>query len=383
MYYPKPDKDSSTIIIRVMCAIVFVLFTWGWLYFFQADALAMTQHVMSGGLTHYNRLVGAIIITAVLMILQYIVNGVTKLNKRFHALTYVPSMLLLAMLTDVSQTIDKGISLSRSFGLVAFFAVAWVVLIFFVRQYENVVKEFHIPFFSRSMWLNMLMMVAMITCVAWIGNTNAVFQYRMKVEGHLMRGEYLQARKVGLKSLESDADLMMLRMYALARCNELGEHLFEYPITGNSSQILPTSGKTKMLLCPTDSIYKFMGARPAVPMEPDRYLAMLQRRDSVNNMAIADYLLCGYLIDKQLDRFAQEIPRYYPMKANLPKHYCEALALYAHSRSNPSVVYQVPEVEENYANYQEMKRQYRDPKERKTRVSEEYRGTYWYYYDFE
>jgi hypothetical protein len=383
MYYPKPDKDSSTIIIRMMCAIVFVLFTWGWLYFFQADALAMTQHVMSGGLTHYNRLVGAIIITAVLMILQYIVNGVTKLNKRFHALTYMPSMLLLAMLTDISQTIDNGISISRSIWLVVVFAVIWGAMIFFVRQYENVDKEFHIPLFSRSMWMNLLMMSAMIICVAWIGNTNAVFQYRMKVEGHLMRGEYHQARKVGQKSLESDADLMMLRMYALARCNELGEHLFEYPITGNSSQILPTSGKTKMLLCPTDSIYKFMGARPAVPMEPDRYLAMLQRRDSVNNMAIADYLLCGYLIDKQLDRFAQEIPRYYPMKANLPKHYCEALALYAHSRSNPSVVYQVPEVEENYANYQEMKRQYRDPKERKTRVSEEYRGTYWYYYDFE
>ena len=383
MYYPKPDKDSSTIIIRMMCAIVFVLFTWGWLYFFQADALAMTQHVLSGGLTHYNRLVGAIIITAVLMILQYIVNGVTKLNKRFHALTYVPSMLLLAMLTDVSQTIDKGISLSRSFGLVAFFAVAWVVLIFFVRQYENVVKEFHIPFFSRSMWLNMLMMVAMITCVAWIGNTNAVFQYRMKVEGHLMRGEYHQARKVGQKSLESDADLMMLRMYTLAHCNELGEHIFEYPITGNSSDILPTNGQTKMLLYPTDSLYRFMGARPAVPMEPERYLSMLQRRDSVNHIAIADYLLCGYLIDKQLDRFAQEISHYYPLNAQLPKHYREALTLYTHSRSNPSVVYRVPEVEENYANYQELKKQYRDPMEQKTRVSEEYRGTYWYFYDYE
>ena len=383
MYYPKPDKDSSTIIIRMMCAIVFVLFTWGWLYFFQADALAMTQHVLSGGLTHYNRLVGAIIITAVLMILQYIVNGVTKLNKRFHALTYVPSMLLLAMLTDVSQTIDKGVSLSRPFWLVAFFAVAWVVLIFFVRQYENVVKEFHIPFFSRSMWLNMLMMVAMITCVAWIGNTNAVFQYRMKVEGHLMRGEYHQARKVGQKSLESDADLMMLRMYALAHCNELGEHIFEYPITGNSSDILPTNGQTKMLLYPTDSLYRFMGARPAVPMEPERYLAMLQRRDSVNHIAIADYLLCGYLIDKQLDRFAQEISHYYPLNAQLPKHYREALTLYTHSRSNPSVVYRVPEVEENYANYQELKKQYRDPMEQKTRVSEEYRGTYWYFYDYE
>jgi hypothetical protein len=383
MNYSKSDKGSSTIIIRVMCATIFVLFTWGWLYFFQADALAMTQHVLSDGLTHYNRFVGALIITAILMILQYVINNTTKLNKRFHALTYMPSMLLLAMLTDISQTIDNGISISRSIWLVVVFAVIWGAMIFFVRQYENVDKEFHIPLFSRSMWMNLLMMSAMIICVGWIGNTNAVFQYRMKVEGHLMRGEYHQARKVGQKSLESDADLMMLRMYALARCNELGEHLFEYPITGNSSQILPTSGKTKMLLCPTDSIYKFMGARPAVPMEPDRYLAMLQRRDSVNSQAIADYLLCGYLIDKQIDRFAQEVSHYYPLDTHLPKHYREALTLYCHSRSNPVVTYSVPVVEEDYANYQELKKQYRDPLERKTRVSEEYRGTYWYYYEYQ
>ena len=383
MNYPKPDKDSSTIIIRVMCATIFVLFSWGWLYLFQADALAMTQHVLSDGLTHYNRLVGAIIITAVLMVLQYIINGFIKLNKRFHALSYMPSMLLLGMLTEISQTIDNGISLSRSIWLVLFFIVIWIALIFLVRQYENVEKEFHVPFFSRSMWINMLIMTAMIICVARIGYTNAVFQFRMKVEGYLMSGDYHQAREVGQKSLESDANLMMLRMYALARCNELGEHLFEYPIAGNSSQILPTNGKTKMLLCPTDSIYKFMGARPAVSMEPKRYLAMLQRRDSVNNLAIADYLLCGYLIDKQLDRFAQTISSYYPLNANLPKHYREALTLYTHSRSNPLVVYRVPEVEEDYANYQELKRQYQEPMERKTRVSEEYRGTYWYYYEFE
>jgi hypothetical protein len=383
MNYSKSDKGSSTIIIRVMCATIFVLFTWGWLYFFQADALAMTQHVLSDGLTHYNRFVGALIITAILMILQYVINNTTKLNKRFHALTYMPSMLLLAMLTDISQTIDNGISISRSIWLVVVFAVIWGAMIFFVRQYENVDKEFHIPLFSRSMWMNLLMMSAMIICVGWIGNTNAVFQYRMKVEGHLMRGEYHQARKVGQKSLESDADLMMLRMYALARCNELGEHLFEYPITGNSSQILPTSGKTKMLLCPTDSIYKFMGARPAVPMEPDRYLAMLQRRDSVNSQAIADYLLCGYLIDKQIDRFAQEVSHYYPLDTHLPKHYREALTLYCHSRSNPVVTYSVPVVEEDFANYQELKKQYQDPMERKTRVSEEYRGTFWYYYEYQ
>ena len=379
----KVDKNNSTIIIRVMCAIVFVVFTWGWLYFFQADALAMTQHVLSGGLTHYNRLIGAVIITAILLLLQLIVNRATKLHKRFHALTYVPSMLLLAMLTDISQTIDSGVSFTHSLWLVIILALIWVGLILFLRIYENLDKEFSIALFSRSMWINMLIMVLMMIFVAWIGNTNAVFQYRMKMEGHLMHGDYSEALIIGQKSLESDSDLLMLRMYALARCNEMGEHLFEYPITGNSSVILPTNGKTKMLLCPTDSLYKFLGARPAKAMEPQRYLAMLQRRDSVNNQAIADYLLCGYLIDKQIDRFAQEVSHYYHLDSHLPKHYREALTLYCHSRSNPIVTYQMPVVEEDFTNYQDLKKQYKDPLEQKTRVSEEYRGTYWYYYEYQ
>ena len=145
------DKNSSAITIRVMCAIVFLLFSWGWLYFFQADALAMTQQVLSDGLTHYNRLVGAVIITAVLMILQSIVNGITKLNKRFHALTYMPSMLVLALLTGVSQTIDRGVSLSNSIWFVILFAIIWVGLIYFVRQYQDLKKDSQYQLFSRPM----------------------------------------------------------------------------------------------------------------------------------------------------------------------------------------------------------------------------------------
>ena len=383
MNYYKSDKDSSTIIIRMMCAIVFVLFTWGWLYHFQADALAMTQHVLSGGLTHYNRIVGAVIITVVLMILQLIIHKTVKLHKRFHALTYGPSMLLLAMLTGISQTIDQDTSISSSLWLVIVMVVVWIVLFFFARIYDDIDRESVFPLLTRSMWVNMLIMVVMISCVAWIGNTNIVFQYRMKVEGYLKRGEYQKALTVGKKSLESNDDLLMLRMYALARCGEMGEHLFEYPITGNSSEMLPTNGKTKMLFFPTDSLYRFMGARPAVAMEPDRYLAMLQRRDSVNNKAIGDYLLCGYLIDKKLDCFAKAVTDYYTLDTHLPKHYREALTLYMHSRSNPLVLFKVPVMEEDYANYQELKKQYQDPMERKTRVSEEYRGTYWYFFEYE
>lgn len=370
MNYNRRNKNSSTLTIQVMCAIVFVLFSLSWLYFFQADLLAMTQHKLSGGLTSYNPVIGTIIITGLLYLLQLVVYAVTRLQKSMHALTYAPSMLILAILTHVSW-------------VVILFVIVWIGLVFLARQAQDVEKDDSFSLVSRPMWMNMLIMSLLIMLVAWIGNTNAVFQFRMKTEALLSKGQFEKALDVGKKSQESDHHLMMLRMYALARTNELGEHLFEYPVSAPSSEMLPTNGKTQMLLCPEDSIYRFMGARPAEKMEPERYLKMLLRRDSVPRKTIGDYLLCGYLIDKNIDRFAHEVGQFYTVDDNLPKHYREALTLYTHSRSNPLFAYRSVVTEEDYRNFREMEKEYPLQSERKGKVGEQYRGTYWYYYKYQ
>ena len=105
MNYNRRSKNSSTTGVHLMCATVFVLFSFCWLFFFQQDVLAMAQHVLSGGLTHYNRLVGAILITAVLYILQIGVYNIIRLNRIAHALTYGPSFLLLGILSDVTDRV--------------------------------------------------------------------------------------------------------------------------------------------------------------------------------------------------------------------------------------------------------------------------------------
>ena len=56
-------RDNNSTLYKFMCAIVFILFTFIYLYFFQADLLFMIQHVLSGGATHYNRTIGTFIIT--------------------------------------------------------------------------------------------------------------------------------------------------------------------------------------------------------------------------------------------------------------------------------------------------------------------------------
>ena len=98
---------NGTIIMRVMCAILFLLFTFLYLFEYQADILAVTQHVLAHGVTHYNRTIGAVLLTIILWVLQLVIFGLSGLSRRFHALTYLPSLLLLGVLTDVTSHVDQ------------------------------------------------------------------------------------------------------------------------------------------------------------------------------------------------------------------------------------------------------------------------------------
>lgn len=383
MNYNHPSQNNSTTGIRLMCAIVFVIFSFFWLSFFQADTLSMAQHVFSGGLTHYNRWVGAILITSGLMLLQMAVYRLTKLNRRTYSLTYGPSLLLLGLLTDVTQDGGGDISYASSWWLALILLIIWLFYVFIARLLQQVEDADDTHIFSSTMWYNMLNLALLMICTAWIGNTNAVFHYRLKVEQCLLDGDVEGALKTGRKSLESDEHLLMLRMYALARQGALGEHLFEYPITGTSSQMLPTDSLSHFMMYPTDSLYKFIGARPVGRMAPMRYLQLVERKDSVYRQFVGDYQLCGYLIDRKIDSFAKEIGRYYTINDSLPKYYREALTLYTHLRSHPVVVYHNSVMDEDYENLTQLERQYPHKTERKVKVEEHYRGSYWYYYRYD
>ncbi len=389
MNYNHPERNGSTINIRLMCAIVFLVFSFCYLYFFQADILAVAQHVYSGGQTHYNRLVGAVLITLLLQLLQLLVYAFLRLRKRSHALTYLPSMLILGMLTDVSSDVGLHNSMGAWWWAFPLMIVIWLPVALLCRALQDVEPDVEpTGLLSRAMWMNMLTMALMIIGVAFVSNTNAVFHYRMRMESCLLKNDFAGALEEGRRSLESDANLQMLRMYALSRRGELGERLFTYPVVAKSEAMLPVSGESRFLMYPVDSLYKFLGAKPSGGMTTSRYLELMQRRDSVVNKSVADYQLCGLLIDKKLDAFVKMLVGYYSTQDTLktdllPKHYREAMTLYMHLRSKPIAVYHNAVMDEDWKNLQELEAQYADPSERKGKVEEQYRGTYWYYYEYE
>lgn len=199
MNYRKKKQEGSAITIRVVCAIVFILFSWCWLYYFQNDLLMMAQHVLSHGITHYNRLVGAVGITFVLYLLQHLIHKVTHLNKSFYALTYFPSMLALGMLTDIVPDPAGGITHMFSWWLIIVYLLLWGGCTYFFTKLQELDYDPNPHILSRSMWMNLLIMVLLMVLTVSVGNTNAVFHYRMRAERCLLEGDVDGALAAGKK----------------------------------------------------------------------------------------------------------------------------------------------------------------------------------------
>ena len=379
MNFNTPNTKNSTAVIRTVCAIVFCIFTFVYLYFYQADVLAVGQHVLSGGATHYDRMIGCVIITFSLLLLQIGVYVFFRLDKHCHALTYFPSLLLLTVITDISQDIDRGFSFGAWLWIFPLLLLLWGGLSVFVRNYQMYSRASSYGIFSRAMWSNMSIMTLLFLFTGLASNGNAVFHYRMKAEKCLLEGNYGEALAVGMKSLETDDNLTMIRVYALAREGMLGEKLFTYPVEGTSDDMLPYSGDARCMMYPNDSIYRFIGAKPSGRFKAIPYMKALLRL-GMATPAVKDYILCGYLIDRDLDSFAHALPEFYEVDDKLPKHYREALTLYTHLRSKPYIIYHNSVMDTDFSDLQALERKYKTEAARSVAVNEMYAGTYWWYY---
>ena len=373
-------QDNGITAPKVVCAIAFCLFTFPYLFYYQTDILAVSQHVLSGGATHYNRSIGAVVITAVLLLLQIAVAALTRLSGSRHALTYFPSMLILAIATSLDIFPDGSIGFGVWTVLAPVLFVAWILEVFVAGR---------VPYgrpsgkglSARAIWVNAIAMCAMFVFVGITGCGNDVYHYRMRAENCLLHGDTDGALAAGAKSLRTDSNLTMLRAYALARKGTLAEELFTYPVSGKGRDLVPMPTGSYCLMYPTDSIYRFLGARPAAGMTAEAYLRALQSSGKAS-AAVRDYILCARLIDRDLDGFARLLPQFYDTNGHLPRHYREALTLYTHLRSNPSVTYHDDVTATDFKDLQALEKQYADWQERKLAVFDHYSGTYWWYYEY-
>ena len=286
--------------MHAVCTVLFCSFTFCYLFFFQADVMTVVQHLASGRQTFYDPLLGALLITLTLKLLQVGVSSLVKLNKRGFGLTYFPSFLVLTIISDLQPT-SNSVTFGNWLWVAPLLLVVYTFVMLAVKRFEPYEPELRSygPF-SQIIWINLLIFLCFFLFTGLFSNSDRYFHQRAKVEALIDKKDYAGALNIVRTMPHTDSVTSMLTVYAVARRGHLSDSLFHYPLMGGASTLRP--GKVHSWLLPDSVLYKV-------------------------TCKSANYQLVGFLLDRNLYDFARFLPQYYPSDSLRPRYYKEALKI--------------------------------------------------------
>lgn len=290
---------------------------------------------------------------------------------------------------------SAGISMmfcSWSYQLVlAIVAVALGVLLQWLSQREGFGQVAKVSFYHTLTWA--MMQLLMLGLYVGIGNGVTDLQhYELKTAQALHSKHPRRAYKVGESAYVTSQRLFAMRCYLLATTHKKGlpDKIFEQmvPMGGADCLLFPTD-EMQNLLFPSSNLSQLLGSQRHQGEKAIDYLRrcawLAAFRNGKPHAAAIDYYLCGLLLDRQLDSFASEVQRYYPLeveKGILPRYYAQALTLYKHLSTHPTVLYADNSVEANFQDYSEMEDTLSNPACRVNLLRQSYGETYWWWYAY-
>lgn len=369
-------KKDSTVAIVATCAIVFCLFSFLFLYCYQTPTLAYEQHVLSGGVTFYRPLISSIVVTVIGLVIQMVVFAFTTMRGASHALTYLPSMLMLAFLTSGYPDANGKLTTGTWIWFVPVVLVVYLCLIKIIKQWIGTTMAPGRFLASKALSLNLLTMIVMMLYVCTVSNGDELFHRQIRAEKLLIENQYdeltkegqgrsLLAQRTGITFFEkksknseyTDSTLTLIRFIAMDKKHILADSAFTQPVVGG-----------------TASLMRLENVRPLLVSK-----RFLMRKKSF------DYRLCALLAERDLDRFATMLSGKVNVNDTtacdtLPRHYKEALVLYQHLRSKPVTAYKDAVLETDYNDMRTMLQGCATEDERRMALQRNYRNNYWSYY---
>jgi hypothetical protein len=325
-------------VVATVCATLFAVFSFLFVAVYQAPLLeALYNEIATGKLRFNPYLVGAAVSLALTAFALWL-NRFAKFRREWTAFAYLPSALLLAFITDVDRSLYVG---GRSYvGWCVIFILGFLLyatLSYLLRKMLfGKIKDVAMTT-NRVVWRNLMLMLLLVCLVGTLSNSEENFKRETRMMSHYNNGELGKALNVGKKSDDASHELTVMRAYILASNGLLGEHLFEYPQHYATDGLLPKAERTSPLV--PDSVYSLLGATPLDGEDAGEFLFRIAHTDSASTVA-KEYYLSSLLLERRIIKFKDEIMDFYGAEAvdSLPKHFREALLLYADVAAADEVV---------------------------------------------
>ena len=374
-------KRRTARIIAVASGLLFSVFSVVYLSVFQKEVMEALHYSLAQGKTVYAPWTSGIIGTIVLLVLRWGINALVGLKGPLKALSYFPPCLLLGVLTDVGHGVYHGEGISAQWAwLLPLLLVLHVVI---GKLLARVCKLWVNPDLEEGVMVNSNLFILLFLCVmtACIGNSNIHFHHELKVEEALRKQDYEMAREVGVKSMDPSRNLTALRAYAMSREGTMGEYLFQYPQLYGAAGLLMGISDDKALRLNADSLYVYLGARPALGEPAMNFFSRICEEES-GNYTTMDYYLSALLLERKLEKFVQSFDELYTVRDSVPHFYQQALFLYdkIHPSNKPKVADEA--MEEQWKTYEEEKNSLAGTVGEGNRMRRKFGDTYWWYYQY-
>ena len=365
--------------LRIICASLFAIFSFLYIYMLQGELLALVQDHLSQGKTTNNALATASIITLLLMTIQYLLAKVSKLHSRYEAFSYLPSCIILALIVKVDSTLSYS---WVQWGVAMLVVAAVYMLVVWIDR--NTTPQKRETKFLGLLTPNLGVMVTLFMFTGWYGNSNPAQMMELAAWKYTHDGDYNKVLSVGQKSEDCNAGLTALRNLALAKTGQLGDKLFSYPQPYGSDGLMMKKTNMQTPKYGTDEFYKILGIQPnADENAATFYKRMLQETDSTYYY---DLYVAALLLDKDIDTIvALTTENGHPIESlsPAPVHIQEAWMMYNEQQPSAPIAF-MPDnaVAQRYQEYLALRKaNANNPTVMKNLCRRKFGNTYWYYYD--
>jgi len=377
MKYSYPHIRKTARRLPILCAVYFAAFAFCFFYFFQCDVLAQIQFHLSEGATVFHPLMAASLSTFLFTLLGLFIGRLLhELPLRAMASAWFLPFFLAGALTSwrFPQYGDTESSLEWWVYLICI--LAYVLWLLFLRLFPDSSKEKQSS--SAYVWPNLLLLLLFTLLTLGVSNTNVVVHHTLASARHLQEGRSdLVLHEAQWEKQPSQA-LSAMTALALSRQGCLGDSLFAYPQPLGLKGLLPVRDDTLLFNNLPLAVGYHLGYQKSDRTEPLFFLHVAGQRPKAS-AAVRQYMLCAYLLDRNLEVFADSLLANDTISSSLPRHYQEAYVLFQHF--HPEFTDSIPDAD-LYARFSNFltERAVLEDANREFHVSDAFSATYWNYY---